>query len=157
MRAILTALLTLSLIPAFAADPANDAPTKRGKAKAAVLERFDANHDGKLDDAERATARQAAHEKMKEKHPERFAAIDTDHDGALSKEEVAAGREHRRAERMAKLKEKHPEQFAAMDADHDGTVTRDEAKAWRKANPKAEPKAERTEKPSKKAKKPAGE
>ena len=49
---------------------------------------------------------------------ERFAAMDTDHDGRISRAEWrAAGRHERR--------------FAMMDADHDGYVTMDEVKAGR--------------------------
>ena len=49
---------------------------------------------------------------------ERFAAMDTDHDGRISRAEwLAAGR--------------HERGFAMMDADHDGFVTVDELKAGR--------------------------
>jgi hypothetical protein len=49
---------------------------------------------------------------------ERFAAMDTDHDGRISKAEwLAAGRKERG--------------FAMMDADHDGYLTIDELRAGR--------------------------
>ena len=59
-----------------------------------ILKKFDADGDGKLNEAERTTARAALTEKMKKDHPEAFARADKDGDGSLSEEEfdTVAGR-----------------------------------------------------------------
>jgi Ca2+-binding EF-hand superfamily protein len=66
-----------------------------GKHRAAMLEKYDANQDGKLDRAERAVMKQ-------ERMAARFTELDTNGDGVLSKEEFAKqqlgkrGRHHKR-------------------------------------------------------------
>ena len=69
----------------------------RAERKARMLEKFDANRDGQLDDGER----QAMHA---ERSAKKFAALDANSDGVLSKSEFAAqkmGRHghHKRGER----------------------------------------------------------
>lgn len=93
----LLALATMS--SAHAGDEANKGNKKcDGKHHQEMLAKFDANHDGKLDDSEKAAARAAASARIKEKHPEAFAKFDADHDGTLSKDEMkalrAAHKEH---------------------------------------------------------------
>lgn len=111
LTTILSALaaLTLSAAPLAAEghDEGRDCPTK-GERHAKLLERFDANHDGKLDETERATAKQAFQEhrakrqaEFKEKHPEAFAKVDTNGDGAIDQSERAAAKQ--------KFLAKHPE------------------------------------------------
>ena len=104
---------------------------KNGEMRAKLVERFDANKDGMLDESERAAAKAACQEKKGEmaakilaKHPE----LDTNGDGKLDKEEAEAGR----AARQAKFKEKHPEAFAKIDTNGDGTIDHSERKAARK-------------------------
>lgn len=83
-------------VSAFAGDPTSEkavAGGKHGKHHEKMLAKFDANHDGKLDDSERATARAALAARLKEKHPELLAKIDTNHDDVISQEEMKAGRE----------------------------------------------------------------
>ena len=108
--------------------------------KAEKLAKFDTNHDGKLDEGERAAMRAELSTRLKAKHPEMFAKIDTDHDGVLSKEEMHAGkkmldegeRATMRAELSTRLKTKHPELFAKVDTDHDGVLSKEELHAGKK-------------------------
>ena len=67
-------------------DPAKRAEHEARKAE--MLKKYDANGDGKLDDAERA-------KKHADMAAQRFAELDTNKDGVLSKDEFAAGRHHR--------------------------------------------------------------
>lgn len=87
--------LLLCAAPAFAGDGAKpEHPRKHdGKELKERLEKFDANHDGKLDDGEKAAARAAFAALIKEKRPELFARIDADGDGALSEAEMKTARE----------------------------------------------------------------
>lgn len=163
--------LTLSLIAGAAAVAfgggayAQEAPApQREMTRAAaeqradqIFDRLDANHDGKLDQADRE-ARQRI----------RFDRVDTNHDGQVSYAEFTAARA-----RFAQARKDHPAQhsgrfgqhgrgfagrggmvrladadkdgvitkaefegaalqrFDRLDANHDGTVTREEAKAAR--------------------------
>lgn len=95
--------LLLCAAPAFAGDGAKpDHPRKLdGKELREKLEKFDTNHDGKLDDGEKAAARATFGAKIQEKHPELFKRIDSDGDGTLSEAEMKAARE--------KLKERRQE------------------------------------------------
>ena len=92
----------------------------RGQFRKHLLEKFDADKDGKLSEAERTAAKQACKERR-----------DTDKDGTVSEAE----RDAARAAFSARLKEKHPELFAKVDKDGDGTISREEgqaARAWRR-------------------------
>ncbi len=117
MRLTLPALaaLLLTAAPAFAGD---DAGTKPGAGKhhgeryQEILKKFDANHDGKLDESERATARAALASKLGEKHPELLKKIDTDGDGVISEAEMKAAR----AKHHEALKKR-------VDTDGDGTIS----------------------------------
>lgn len=103
MRPIATilALIACCTAPLAAGD---DAATTKGKHQrlAELKQKFDANHDGKLDETERAAARAFVSQKMKEKHPQLFAKADTDGNGELSKEELQALREKVKAHRAEK-------------------------------------------------------
>jgi Ca2+-binding EF-hand superfamily protein len=112
--------------------------------KAKDLAAYDANKDGKLDERERATMHQA-------RMDERFAELDTDKNGSLSRAEAnqPCGLANRfdaidadkngtvtLAEIQASMKkmarETHKraaERFKAADTDNDGSLTREEAKA----------------------------
>lgn len=105
-----TLFLALGAINASAQDdktpppPPADMPGATWHAK--MLERFDANKDGKLDDAEKATARETMSKEMRarmEKNPRFLAMADTNHDGKISDEEWTAARgkfQHLREARM---------------------------------------------------------
>lgn len=73
-----------------------------GQHRQEILAKFDADHDGKLSESERAAARAALAARLKEKHPKLFAKIDTNGDGQLSKEEMEAARA-----KLRELREKH--------------------------------------------------
>ena len=97
-----------------------------------LVERFDADKDGKLSDSERAAAktaladRRAKHDaELLAKHPE----IDADKNGELSKDQRKSAGDKLRAERQARFKEKHPKAFAKVDTNGDGTIDKDERQA----------------------------
>ena len=96
---------------------------QRGEVRQKILEKFDADKDGKLSDSERAAAKAACKTRFEEKKKQ----FDTDADGKLNDAE----REAARAAYSAKLKEKHPDLFAKIDSDHDGAISREEGKAAR--------------------------
>lgn len=83
-----------ALMAASDGDGARD--HRKGEMREKLLEKFDTNHDGKLDDGERKAMREAIAARLKEKHPELFAKIDTNHDGKLERSELKAFREERR-------------------------------------------------------------
>lgn len=134
-------------------DPLGAATMTRAEAQtraAAMFDRFDANHDGKLDQADKA-ARMGA----------MFDRIDTNHDGSISRDEFTAahqrmgGAEHggmargkmghdmmghdmmgRGAARPPLSREAFVaealKRFDAADANHDGKLSREERRtAWR--------------------------
>ena len=90
-----------------------DGPTRKE-----LIQKFDQNGDGKLDDAERAQMKAAFEAKRAEHHQEMLAKYDTNKDGKLDA-----------AERKVMRNEKLTQRFQAMDKDGDGKLTLDEFKA----------------------------
>jgi EF hand len=88
-----------------------EGPSSGGR-KAAILAKFDTNHDGKLDDNEKAAMREAFKEKRQERRAELVARFDTNKDGKLEPEERQAMRATLTSERFAKL-----------DTNHDGVIS----------------------------------
>ena len=86
--------------------------------RADILQKFDANKDGKLDDTERAQMKAAFEAKRAERHKAALATYDTNKDGKLDDAERSAMRDAKLAAR-----------FTAMDADHDGKLSLAEFKA----------------------------
>jgi EF hand len=102
--AVLTAIMLAG--PVFAGDELPAGEHKGGKLHEKILVKFDANHDGKLDDGEKTAARAALYARLNEKHPELLAKLDADHDGMLSEAEMKAGREQLKAVCAARTQKK---------------------------------------------------
>lgn len=83
-----------------------------------MIEKFDVNKDGKLDDAEKAKLREAKHALFAQRKAEKLARFDANKDGSLDKQERTVMRDQRIESRFAKL-----------DANADGVVTLAEMKA----------------------------
>lgn len=124
----------------LAGDGSQPAAGKAGDGhRAALVERFDQDGDGRLSAEEREAA-QAALGQRRAKGRGRLAELkkrfDKDGDGRLSEEERAAAREfawQKVEERLEGMKVEHPERYAKIDADGNGTVTREEARAAKEA------------------------
>lgn len=93
-----------------------------GPARKDMIQKFDQNGDGTLDDAERARRKAAFEAGRAERHKAMLATYDTNQDGTLDDAE-------RRARRGARLAER----FQAMDKNGDGKLSLDEFKAGARA------------------------
>lgn len=91
----------------------------------AVLEQFDADKDGKLDEDERKAAREAMQAKREEARKKMLEEFDANDDGKLDENERKAMHAAMKAKREA-LIEKY-------DSDGDGKLSREEIKAARDA------------------------
>jgi hypothetical protein len=89
-----------------------------GPAHPQLIQKFDANGDGKLDDAERAQMKAAFAARRAEREHKALATYDLDKDGKLDD-----------AERQAMRDDKLAARFKGMDRDGDGKLTLDEFKA----------------------------
>jgi hypothetical protein len=96
---LILALACVLPAASWAADD-HDGKCRHGEFREKILAKFDTNHDGKLDDGERAAAkaaiqqhREERQELLKKNHPELFAKIDSNGDGKLERDEVKAFRE----------------------------------------------------------------
>ena len=161
MKSVIVTALALSVSLAAATSWAADEKRSKVDREARLLERFDANKDGKLDDAEKAKAKEASAERRKDGGGRRGGEVparllekyDANKDGKLdeaekakAKEEFAksGGRREMSPEMKAKLLEKY-------DANKNGQLDDDEqAKAreeFRKNNPgsRKRPEGKRTE------------
>jgi Ca2+-binding EF-hand superfamily protein len=120
--------------PAGAPPPPPAAPGDDHPFRQRMLERFDANHDGKLDEAERAAAREEWKKRMAEHGgPDGFHGPDgPDGPPGFGGPEGGPGR---RMERMhhRMMKRWHEEMLAKFDANHDGKLDETERAAARKA------------------------
>jgi EF hand len=115
---MLTKLKLALLIAAPLAGAATYAGAKDHAPPQKLVEKFDANGDAKLDDAERATMKEARQARRLERIQQALATFDVDQNGKLDPTERAAMRDARLTER-----------FAAMDKDGDGALTLAEFKA----------------------------
>ena len=97
------------------------------------FDRLDSNHDGGVTLAEmrqghehRGEMREHRHERWKEMH-EKLQALDTNHDQALTKQEIGAAMP------------KPTENFDRLDGNHDGKLTREEMHAMHRMHHGDEP------------------
>ena len=133
MKTALT-LVTLALVgiaSAQDAKPEGKRPHMKHRVPPAVLEQFDANGDGKLDESEHKTAREAMREKHQAMREKMLEAFDADGDGKLDESERKAMHEARMA--------KHEALLAQYDADGDGKLNREEIEAARAAGEELPP------------------
>lgn len=87
-----------------------------------IMEKFDKDGDGKLNEEERKAARAARGEMMESRRKEMLAKFDKDGDGKLNDEEEAAMKEERRKRMLERF-----------DKDKDGELSDDEKAEMRKA------------------------
>lgn len=80
-----------------------------------MIERFDANKNGQLEAAE-----------LPERMQENIGDIDKSGDGIVTKDELTAHFEARRAEHQAKFEQHAKERFEKKDANHDGALDQNE-------------------------------
>ena len=64
-----------------------------------------------------------------------FTKLDTNRDGYISQQELAAGLVAEQAQALAEIRQKRSEAFDAMDTNHDGQLSREEFLAAVKAGP----------------------
>jgi hypothetical protein len=92
-----------------------------GPARAEIMQKYDLNKDGKLDDGEKAAMRADFKAKFEQKRAEMISRFDTNKDGKLDDGEKAAMRDTLTTERFKKL-----------DTNGDGVLSLDEFKAAHK-------------------------
>jgi Ca2+-binding EF-hand superfamily protein len=109
---IASTALAVGGLSGFAFAKGNMGPKKE------MIEKFDVNKDGKLDDAEKAKLREAKHAMFAQKKAEKLAKFDANKDGTLDDAERVAMHDARVAAR-----------FARIDVNNDGAITLDEMKA----------------------------
>lgn len=86
MKLLLAGFIAVLALPSVAA--AQEGGQPRGRMRAAVVAKFDANGDGQLQPAERRQAKRAIRAKRIERFIQRF---DTNRDGNVGPDEVPAG------------------------------------------------------------------
>lgn len=113
MKLLTWAMAAALLVPSLAA-----ADPMRGDRRARVLERFDVNRDGQLDDRERG-ALMAAKAQRRAQLAQRF---DTNGDGQLDRQEKRKARTAMRAQKMQRRAERMQRLVDRFDRDRDGNL-----------------------------------
>lgn len=108
------AALSLGLAGAALAAPDGGAGGGQGR-KAEMLKKYDTNHDGKLDDKERAPLKAERQAHRAERKAKRLAQFDANKNGKLDD-----------AERQAMHAQRKAEKFKKLDVNNDGKITPDE-------------------------------
>jgi Ca2+-binding EF-hand superfamily protein len=123
---ILAAAFLIAGTAAFAGQAEDARPMHaKGERHAKMIERFDADGDGKLSDAERATAKQtwlAENPEKAAKHAEKIKRFDKDGDGQLNDTERAAAKSEMKG-RGEKFRERAIKRF---DKNGDGVLNKRE-------------------------------
>ncbi|MBV8760988.1 MAG: EF-hand domain-containing protein [Deltaproteobacteria bacterium] len=91
-----------------------------GAPRTEILQKYDTNKDGKLDDTEKAAMKADFKAKHAQREAEMLAKFDTNKDGKLDDAEKAAMRDARATE-----------EFQKLDTNKDGQISLDEFKAGR--------------------------
>jgi Ca2+-binding EF-hand superfamily protein len=102
MTAIAALVGSLGLGGAVALAQGDDSGAREGM-RAKMLEKYDTNHDGKLDDTERAAMRADFQAKRSERRQEMLARFDTNKDGKLDENERKVMKDTLAADRFKKL------------------------------------------------------
>ncbi len=131
-----TTLITLgALIGTCTFATAEDKPKRPDGPKreipAELIEKFDADKDGKLSDDEKKAMREAMKAKAEERKAKMLEKYDTDKSGQLSDTEKEAMK--------ADMKARHNALLEKYDADKDGKLSREEVKAARDAGEELPP------------------
>ncbi|HEX9709174.1 MAG TPA: hypothetical protein VGB42_04315, partial [Candidatus Thermoplasmatota archaeon] len=121
--AVGAAIATAGAAYAVAGDEGGHRHGRRGN-KAALLERFDSNKDGQLDDQEREAAREARKAEMLQR-------FDTDKDGTLSDSEREAAKAERRGRREGRREEHRARLLERFDTNKNGTLDESEREAMK--------------------------
>ncbi len=111
MKLAIWALAAALLVPSLAAADRDH----RAQRKAQILERFDANHDGQLDDQERGALKAQRRAKLAQR-------FDTNGDGQLDRREKREAKVALRAQRMEKRARRFQRLIDRFDRDHDGSL-----------------------------------
>lgn len=93
MKLLIAGIVALLALPSLAA--AEDGRQPRGRMRAAVIAKFDANGDGRLQPEERRLARRAIHAKRMERMGRFIERFDTNRDGNVGPGEMPSGQAHR--------------------------------------------------------------
>ncbi len=85
-------------------DPAADKAARQQRIHQKMLEKYDANKDGQLDDAEKAKAKEDHEARKQKRHEAMLKKFDTNGDGKLDDAEKAAMKEQFKAKKAERIK-----------------------------------------------------
>ncbi|MGA9522742.1 MAG: EF-hand domain-containing protein [Myxococcaceae bacterium] len=119
MRRFIGKKLGMVLLASAAVAGVSVAATGEGRpVREKVLEKFDANRDGQLDESERQAMREAKRARMEERRQEMLQKFDANRDGQLDQ-----------IEREAAQKQRAEARFKKLDADGNGVLSLEEFQA----------------------------